>query len=124
MLTTEELDGKYRVDSGTASGGVIVVNGDGETEIRNGLTYRKDKNGFVWESVFTVVGPDKVQIESTVDPKSAPADKFLKDARGNLTTEVVTYRGVLDVAKIDGKLVMKGTIRHGDETTCLTLTKI
>lgn len=124
MLTIEDLDGKYRVDSGTASGGIIVVNGDGETEIRNGLTYRKDKNGFVWESVFSVVGPDKVKIESTVDPSAAPPDKFLKDAQGNLTEEIVTYHGTLDVVHDGDTLILRGTLQHGDETTCLTMTKI
>lgn len=123
-LSLEELDGKYHVHSETSQGGPFVVNGDGETEIRNGLTYRKDKNGYIWESAFTILGPGQVQMESTIDPSHAGSDHFIKDEKGNLTKSMMTYKTVLDVSNENGQIVLKGTITHGGETTRLTLTKI
>lgn len=123
-LSLEELDGKYRVQSETSQGGPFVVNGDGETEIKNGLTYRKDKNGYIWESAFTILGPSQVQMESTLDPSHAGSDNFIKDEKGNLTKGMMTYKTVLDVSNENGKIILKGTITHGGETTRLTLTKI
>lgn len=123
-LTLEELDGKYHVHSETSQNGSPAVNGDGETEIKNGLTYRKDKNGFIWESAFSIIGPNKVQMESTIDPSHAGSDKFIKDEKGNLTKGMMTYRSLLDASHDNGKLVLKGTISHGDETTHLTMKKL
>ena len=67
-ISYETLDGQYEVSSETSYGGPFIVNGDGVTVIKNGLTYRKDNKGCIWESSFSVIGPDKVQLESTIDP--------------------------------------------------------
>ncbi|TAL30612.1 MAG: hypothetical protein EPN97_12415 [Alphaproteobacteria bacterium] len=123
-ITIEELDGKYEVFSQKIGGGTNVPDGDGTTEIRNGLTYRKDKNGFIWESAFTIAGADQVQMESTIDPSHAGADKFIKDEKGNLTKGMLTYRAILNATRDNGKLVLKGDINHGGEITRLTLKKI
>lgn len=121
-LTLEELDGKYEIHSEKISGGEAVPDGDGITEIRNGLTFRKDKNGFIWESSFTLKGADQVQMESTIDPSHA--DKYLKDEKGNLTKAMLTYRAVLDVSREGGRLVLKGDVSHAGEVTRLTMTKV
>jgi hypothetical protein len=123
-ITIDELDGKYEVFSEKVGGGSNVPDGDGTTEIRNGLTYRKDKNGFIWESSFTIAGKDKVQMESTIDPSHAGADKFIRDEKGNLTKGMLTYRAILDASRDNGRLVLKGDINHGGEITRLTLKKI
>ncbi len=123
-ITIEELDGKYEVFSEKIGGGVNVPDGDGTTEIRNGLTYRKDKNGFIWESSFTIAGKDKVQMESTIDPSHAGADKFIRDEKGNLTKGMLTYRAILDVSHEGPRLVLKGDINHGGEVTRLILRKL
>jgi hypothetical protein len=123
-ITIEELDGKYEVFSEKIAGGINVPDGDGTTEIRNGLTYRKDKNGFIWESSFTIAGKDKVQMESTIDPSHAGADKFIRDEKGNLTKGMLTYRAILDASRDNGRLVLKGEINHGGEVTRLTLRKL
>lgn len=120
----EELDGKYEVFSQKIGGGKTVPDGDGTTVIRNGLTYRKDKNGFIWESAFTIAGTDSVQMESTIDPSHAGADKFIKDEKGNLTKGMLTYRAILQATRVDGRLVLEGDIKHGGEVTRLTLKKI
>jgi hypothetical protein len=121
-LTFDELDGKYEIHSERISGGTAVPDGDGLTEIKNGLTFRKDKNGFIWESSFTLAGPDTVKMESTIDPSHA--DTFLKDEKGNLTKAMLTYRAMLSVSRENGRLVLKGDVNHAGETTRLTMTKV
>lgn len=122
-ITLNELDGKYLIKSETSDGGPFIVNGDGETEITNGLTYRKDKNGFIWESAFSIIGPDQVQMESTLDPSHAGDEAYVKDESGNPTKSIVTYRSTLTATRESGKLVLKGTIAHNGETTHLTMIK-
>jgi hypothetical protein len=115
-ISFENLDGEYEVTSETSDGG---VNGDGVTIIKNGLTYRKDKKGHIWESSFSVIGPDKIAMESTVDPSHA--DVFLLDDKGNPTKSIVNFKTILDAKLVGDKIVMSGTIRHGKETTKLTM---
>lgn len=123
-LTMDELDGKYEVRSETSDGGPYILNGDGITEIKNGLTYRKDKNGFIWESAFSIEG-DKVAMESTIDPSHATGpDSFIKDEKGNPTRGMMTYRSVMEVKRENGKLVLVGEINHGTIVTRLTMTKL
>lgn len=123
-ITLEELDGKYEVYSERVGDGHNIPNGDGTTEIRNGLTYRKDKNGFIWESAFTLAGSDMVQMESTIDPSHAGADKFIRDEKGNLTKGMLTYRAMLQASRDNGRLILKGDINHGGEVTRLIMKKI
>ncbi len=123
-LSVGDIDGKYEVKSETSKGGPYVVNGDGITEIRNGLTYRKDANGFIWESSFSILNDHQVQMESTVDPSHAGDSTFIQDDKGNLTKGMMTYKTILDVTTDDGKIVLSGTIRHGDETTRLVMRKM
>ncbi|MDD9900632.1 MAG: hypothetical protein OXT65_06605 [Alphaproteobacteria bacterium] len=122
-MTYEDLDGEYDVMSESLTGKPHTVDGDGTTEIRNGLTYRKDKNGLIWESAFSVVGDNKVQMESTVDPSHTPEPTYLKDTSGNPTSGMQTFRTLLDASFVDSKLVMTGIIEHGEERTRLTMTK-
>lgn len=123
-ITMEELDGTYEVSSETSDGGPYILNGDGNTEVRNGLTYRKDKNGFIWESAFSIEG-DKVRMESTIDPSHADGhENFIKDEKGNPTRSMMTYHAILDVLRDEDRLVLKGEIKHGNITTRLTMTKV
>lgn len=118
-ISFENLDGEYDVTSETSEGGAYIVNGDGVTTIKNGLTYRKDKNGHIWESAFSIIGPGKVAMESTVDPSHA--DVFILDEKGNPTKSIVNFKTILDAKLIDGKVILTGTIKHGKETTNLTM---
>lgn len=123
-LTMDELDGTYDVRSETSDGGPYVPNGDGVTIIDNGTTYRKDKNGFIWESSFAIDG-DKVRMESVIDPSHAPGhDNFIRDEKGNPTKGMITYKALLDVTREDGKLVLSGEVRHGNTVTRLTMRKM
>jgi hypothetical protein len=124
-LTLAELDGKYEVQSrGLDDGKPYTVDGDGTTEIRNGLTFRKDRNGLIWESAFSIKGPAQVQMESTVDPSHAPNSVYLRDENGNPTTGMLTFRTLLDATREDGRLVLSGIVAHGAEKTRLTLRKL
>lgn len=123
-ITLEELDGKYDIRSETSDGGPYLINGDGVTEVKQGRTYRKDKNGFIWESRFSIAGKDKVALESTLDPSLADEDLFIKDNKNNLTREKVTYKGELLARTERGRLVLRGEIRHGIVTTRITMTKM
>ena len=122
-LTLDMIDGTYRVQTHAADG--KTIDSTGETVIRNGLTYRKDKNGFIWESSFSIVGPTDVDMESTIDPSHASSEKFISDERGNLTKGMMTYRTRLTAAlNDDGKLTLSGRIEHAGSVTPITMTKV
>jgi hypothetical protein len=121
-ITLDELDGQYQVHSETSQDGKFIVNGDGLTTVKDGFTYRKDKNGCIWESSFSIAGPNKVEIESTIDPSHA--DTFILDEKGNPTKSMVRYRTILNVETVDGKIILSGTVEHGTETTRLTMKKV
>lgn len=123
-IKLEDLDGKYEIRSETSDGGPYLINGDGVTEVKNGRTYRKDKNGYIWESLFKIIAKDKVSLESTLDPSLADEDLYIKDNKNNLTREKVTYKGDLIVRTEFGRLVLRGEIRHGIVTTRITMTKV
>ena len=123
-ITLDDLDGEYEVRSETSYGGPFWLKGDGVTIVKNGLTYRKDNGGCIWESAFSVIGDNRVQIESTVDPSHAGPETFILDEKGNPTKGIVTYRSVLESRIENGRLVLTGTIKHGNETTRLTMTKV
>ena len=123
-ITAADLEGEYEISSETSDGGPYKINGDGRTEIKQGRTYRKDKNGFVWESTFTIVGPGRVQLSSTLDPSFSDEDTFIKDHKNNLTREPVTYKGELLALNERGRLVLSGEIRHGIVSTRIRMTRM
>ena len=122
-ITLENLDGEYDVRSETSYGGPFWLNGDGITVIKDGLTFRKDKAGCIWESAFHVVGDNQVRIEATVDPSHAGDSVYIPDENGNPTKGIVTYKSVLEIEIVHGKIVINGSIKHGKETTRLTMTQ-
>ncbi|MDE1153445.1 MAG: hypothetical protein PW788_12990 [Micavibrio sp.] len=123
-LSIEELDGIYEIHTETTDNGARV-DGDGRTEIKNGFTFRKDKNGFIWESQFTIAENDGVWMKSTIDPSHAQdTSKFIYDEKGNPTKAMMTYKTFLKVRRLDGRLILEGRIHHGDVATKLVMTKI
>jgi hypothetical protein len=126
-LTIDELDGIYEVHTDIAvetSGDPYRVKGDGRTHIRNGQTFRKDGNGFIWESTFTLVGENEVEMRATLDPSHAQGGgRFVKDEKGNPTKGIVSYSCLLKATRENGKLVLSGNITHAGETTRLMLVK-
>ncbi len=123
-ISVLDIDGFYKVESVTDGETAFSPKGDGVTEIKNGLTFRKDQNGCIWESLFTVAGDDAVQLETTVDPSHTPPGYYISDENGNPTKSIVVYKSMLDLAEQDGRIVMSGTIKHGKITTKLTFTRL
>jgi len=123
-MSIKNLDGKYKVKTETNFISAFPADGDGVTEIKNGLTYRTDENGCTWESSFSILDDNKVLLESTVDPSNAPANIFIEDMAGNPTREIVVYKTTLDLTTVDGEITLSGTINHGSKTTKLTMSQI
>ncbi len=119
-----DIDGFYKVHSQRDEEGAFAPKGDGVTEIRNGLTFRKDTNGCIWESTFEVLNDHEVKLETTVDPSHAAADYYILDEKGNQTKGIVTYKSMLKLERKGGRTVMSGSVKHGQTTTHLTLTSI
>lgn len=124
LASLKNLDGNYEIQSETSYGGPFGLEWDNFTTIKNGLTYRKDKKGYIWESSFNIVDKDQVEIKSTVDCSHAGENAYITDEKGNPTKSIVTYKSIMDVKIIDNKIIMSGTIKHGIETTHLTLKQI
>lgn len=125
-LTLDELDGIYQVHTDIIGGTPDShrVNADGVTQIRNGRTFRKDQNGFIWESQLSIAGEDEVEIVSTLDPSHSKNGKFILDEKGNPTKAMVSYKGILRVSNIDGLITLQGDFEHAGLTTRLTLTRV
>ena len=123
-MSLENLDGEYKIESKSSYKGPFQLNSDGVTEIRNGLTHRKDKKGCTWESYFRAISDNEVEIESTVDPSTAPEDVMLYDTNGKATRDTITYKSILKAKIVDDKIVISGTIQNGNETTEITMTQI
>lgn len=120
---THELDGIYFVSSTSNYDGLAERKSDGETEIRDGKTERRDKNNVLWSSEFNVLNDHEVEMLSTADAKDAPADFYLTKPDGTPTRQPVTYSSVLKLARKDDKIQMSGQIEYGNEIVFLTLRK-
>jgi hypothetical protein len=121
---THPLDGKYRVTSTTNYQGPLEKKSDGETEIRDGQTCRKDKAGCIWTSTFTVLNDNEVEMVSVADPSEAETDFLLTRPDGSPTRDKVTYKSVLKLArKGDNQIQMSGQIEYGNDLTFLTMRK-
>lgn len=122
-LTLDILDGTYEVRSQAQAGPRLIPNGDGETVIANGMTFRKDDHGLIWESTFTIIDENSVEMVSTVDPSHAAEDTFVIDDKGNPTKGMVTYKSMLTATTEDDRLVLRGEIHHGGSVTALAMFK-
>ena len=120
---THELDGTYFVSSTSNYDGLAERKSDGETEIRQSQTERRDKNNVLWTSVFTVLGDTEVEMASTADATDAPADFYLTKPDGSPTRQPVTYKSILKLARKGDKIQMSGQIEYGNEIVFLTLRK-
>lgn len=121
---THELDGQYFVSSTSNYEGLAERKSDGETEIRNGQTERRDKNNVLWSSVFTVLSETEVEMAATADAAEAPVDFYLTKPDGSPTRQPVTYKSVLKLARKGDKIQMSGQIEYGNEIVFLTMRKI
>jgi len=123
-LTLQDLDGRYRVTTISDYKGPIPLQGDGETEMKDGHIKRTDKKGCRWSTRLTIIGEDEVWFESEADPSDADPDFCLITVSGEPTREPVSYSAVLKVARKGDRIRLSGQIEHGRVTTVITMMKI
>lgn len=121
---THELDGKYQVSSTTSYQGPLEKKSDGETEIVNGQTERRDGANCLWTSTFNVISENEVEMISIADPIDADEMFSLTRPDGTPTREPVEYRAMLRLQRKGDKIQMSGQIEYDDEITLLTMRKI
>ncbi len=121
---SHELDGIYQVSSTTSYQGPLDKKSDGQTEIKNSQTMRRDAANCLWTSTFTILNEGEVEMVSVADPSKADFDFSLTRPDGTPTREPVTYRAVLKLARKGGKVQMSGQIEYDNEVTLLTMRKI
>ena len=121
---THELDGTYQVTSTSSYDGPLAQKSDGETEIRNGQTRRRDTNNVLWTSTFKILSDTEVEMTSTADPREAKSDFALTRPDGSPSYEPVTYTAILKLARKGDKIQMSGSISYGNDIVMLTLRKI
>lgn len=119
-----ELDGRYQVTTTTNYQGPLEKQSDGETEIRDGRTSRRDAANCLWSSTFTIISPTEVEMVSLADPGEAKQDFALVRADGSPTRDIVEYRTVLKYARKDDRIQLSGTIHYGNEVVFITMRKI
>jgi hypothetical protein len=119
-----ELDGRYQVTTTTNYQGPLEKQSDGQTEIIDGKTSRRDAANCLWTSTFTLISPNEVEMVSLADPREAKEDFALVRMDGSPTREPVEYRSVLKYARKDERVQISGTIQYGDEVVFITMRKI
>lgn len=123
-MSDTTLDGIYQVTSVSSYAGPIEKRSDGQTEIRNGQTWRYDEANVLWTSTFRVIDENQVEMTSHADPSKADLDHLLIGENGLPTSQPVTYTATLKLARKGDKLQMSGQIQFGPEIVMLTLRKI
>lgn len=118
-----ELDGIYQVTSTTNYQGPLEKKSDGETEIKNGQTERRDDANCLWTSTFTILNKNEVKMISVADPTDADGDFSLMRPDGSPTREPVTYETTLKYARKGDKIQLSGQIEYGNDVTFLTMRK-
>ncbi|MEM9469066.1 MAG: hypothetical protein AAF988_02790 [Pseudomonadota bacterium] len=120
---THELDGIYLVSSTSNYQGPLEKKSDGETEIKNGQTERRDEANCLWTSSFTILNENEVEMVSVADPSDADGDFSLMRPDGSPTREPVTYKTILKYARKGDKIQLSGQIEYGNDITFLTMRK-
>ena len=118
-----ELDGIYQVTSTTNYQGPSEKKSDGETEIKNGQTERRDNANCLWTSTFTILSENEVKMTSLADPTDADGDFSLTRPDGSPTREPVMYETTLKYARKGDRVQLSGQIEYGNDITFLTMRK-
>lgn len=118
-----ELDGIYQVTSTTNYQGPLEKKSDGETEIKNGQTERRDDANCLWTSTFTILSENEVKMTSLADPTDADGDFSLTRPDGSPTREPVMYETTLKYARKGDRVQLSGQIEYGNDITFLTMRK-
>lgn len=120
-----ELDGTYRISTTTSYQGPLEKKSDGETQIINGQTERRDDANCKWTSTFEVLNDNEVKMTSVADPSEADIDFLLTAPDGSPTREAVTYEATLKLARkgVD-QIQISGQIEYGSDVIFITMRKI
>lgn len=119
-----ELDGIYQVSSTTSYKGPLEKKSDGQTEIKNGQTERRDAANCLWTSTFNILNENEVEMVSIADPSESDGDFSLTKPDGTPTRQPVTYRAVLKLSRKGDKIQMSGQVEYDNDITLLTMRKI
>ncbi len=120
-----ELDGKYRITTTNTYSGPLEKRSDGETEIIDGQTHRRDESGCTWTSSFEILNENEVKMTSIADPSEASIDFLLTAPDGSPTRDCVTYESTLKLAqKGENEIQLSGQIHDSNEIVFLTMRKI
>lgn len=124
-MTNHPLDGTYRISTTTSYKGPLEKRSDGETEIRNSQTQRRDDANCKWTSTFEIIDETSVKMTSVADPSEANIDFLLTAPDGTPTREKVVYEALLKLArKGDSQIQISGQVEYGHDVVFLTLRKI
>jgi hypothetical protein len=125
MTANHPLDGTYRITTTTSYKGPLEKRSDGETEIKNSQTHRRDDANCQWTSTFEILSDTQVQMTSVADPAEADIDFLLTTPGGVPTRDPVTYQTTLKLArKGDNEIQMSGQIEYGHDVVFITMRKI
>ena len=124
FCTMSELDGLYQVTTTTNYQGPLEKQSDGQTQITNGETHRKDAADCLWTSTFKVINETEVEMVSVADPRNAKPNFALTRTDGSPTRDPVEYRTMLKYARIGDRVQLSGTIQYGNELVFLTMRRI
>ncbi len=123
-MGSSELDGKYLVSTTTNYQGPFEKKSDGETQIVNGQTNRRDEANCLWTSTFTILSEEEVEMVSVADPYEADDDFALTRPDGTPTSDAVTYSATLKMNRKGDKIQLSGKIRYGTEIVFITMRRI
>lgn len=123
MSEDHPLDGKYRITTTSSYQGPIERRSDGETEIINSRTERRDDANCKWTSTFTILNENEVKMVSVADPTESAIDFLLTAPDGSPTREVTTYEAILKLARKGEKVQISGQIEYGHDVIFLTMRK-
>ena len=120
---THELDGIYQISTTTSYQGPLEKRSDGQTEIKDGKTQRRDDANCLWTSSFTIINENQVEMISTADASEADIDFMLTAPSGLPTREPVTYTSTLKLQRQGERIQLSGQIDYGGDITFLTMRK-
>ena len=120
---THELDGIYQVTTTTSYQGPLEKKSDGQTEIVEGKTERRDDANCLWTSSFTVLNENEVEMVSVADASDADSDFMLTAPDGSPTREPVIYKTILKYQRKSERIQLSGQIDYGSDITFLTMRK-
>lgn len=118
---SDDLDGQYQITSTSSYQGPLEMRSDGVTEIKNGMTSRRDQANCLWTSTFRVISETEVEMVSVADPTDADADFSLLRPDGSPSRQPVTYTTILKLMRKGDRVQLSGQIEYGGNVTFITM---